>query len=159
MKLRSLLTLMALAIGIVLPTFAQQKDTVDSKIGEQIRALTSKYDAAFNSHDAAAVAALYTEDGVQVFHGTSHGRQAIEKSYAKYDFQRCRFNNRLIKVDRLNAVGNDVRAIGRWSDTGHDEPYPTSHEGHFTWIIAHEGDTWKIRKSTFSDSNIYSANG
>jgi hypothetical protein len=59
---------------------------------------------------------LYTEDWVQVFRGTPHGRQAIEKAYAKYDFQRCRFNNRLITVDRLNGVGNDVRAIGRWSD-------------------------------------------
>jgi uncharacterized protein (TIGR02246 family) len=113
---------LGLAIIFLVPVFAQQKDTVDPQVAEQIRALAAKYDAAFNRNDAAAVAALYTEDGVQVFRGTSHGRQAIEKAYAKYDFQRCRFNNRLITVDRLNGVGNDVRAIGRWSDTGHDEP-------------------------------------
>jgi uncharacterized protein (TIGR02246 family) len=158
MKTRFVLTVVGLAISFALPTYAQQKDTVDPKVEQQIRALAQKYDEAFNRNDAAAVAALYTEDGVQVFRGTSHGRQAVEKSYSKYDFQRCRFNNRLITVDRLNGVGNDLRANGRWSDTGHDEPYPTSHEGHFTWILVREGDTWKIHRSTFSDSNIYSTN-
>jgi SnoaL-like domain len=86
MKIRYLLALMGLAIGFTVPTFAQQKDTVDPQITEQIRALTVRYDAAFNSQDAAALAALYTTDGAYTFHGTSHGRRAIEKSYA-YDFQ------------------------------------------------------------------------
>jgi uncharacterized protein (TIGR02246 family) len=41
-----------------------------------------KYDEAFNKKDADAVAALYTVDAVYVAqHGTSHGRQAIEKTY------------------------------------------------------------------------------
>jgi uncharacterized protein (TIGR02246 family) len=150
--------LVGLAIGFTVPTFAQQKDTVDPKTAQQIRALSMKYDEAFNRNDAAAVAALYTEDGVQVFRGTSHGRQAIEKSYSKYDFQRWHFNNRLITIDRLNGIGNEVRAIGRWSDTAHDEPYPSSHDGHFTWILVREGDTWKIHRSTFSDSTSYSTN-
>jgi hypothetical protein len=44
-------------------TFAQQKDTAASQIDEQI---VKKFDEAFNNGDAAAVAALYTEDAVQV---------------------------------------------------------------------------------------------
>jgi hypothetical protein len=40
-----------LAIGLALPTFAQQKDTVDPKIDQQIRMLPIKYDAAINKHD------------------------------------------------------------------------------------------------------------
>jgi nuclear transport factor 2 (NTF2) superfamily protein len=51
----------------------------------QIRALASKYDAAFNRNDAAAVAALYTEDVVfKTPNGTFNGRQAIEEHFAKY---------------------------------------------------------------------------
>jgi ketosteroid isomerase-like protein len=65
----------------------QRKDTADPKIDQQIRMLAIKYDATFNNYKAVAIAALYTEDGVNAFHQTSHGRQAIEKSYA-YDFQR-----------------------------------------------------------------------
>jgi ketosteroid isomerase-like protein len=74
-----------LTISFAFPTLAQQKDTVDPKIIEQIRALATKFDEAYNKNDAAALAALYTGDAVYVAqHGTSHGRQAIEKTYANY---------------------------------------------------------------------------
>jgi hypothetical protein len=86
MKIRLLGALIGLAIGFAAPAFAQQKDTVDPQIVQQIRTLASKYDVAFNNNDAVAVAALYTEDGAHGWHGTSHGRHAIEKSYA-LDFQ------------------------------------------------------------------------
>jgi hypothetical protein len=55
MKIRLLLTLVGFAIIFALPTFAQQKDTVDSQIDEQV---TKKFDEAFNNSDAAALAAL-----------------------------------------------------------------------------------------------------
>jgi hypothetical protein len=52
MKTRSLLILAGLAISFVLPSFAQQKDAVDPKVEQQIRALAQKYD------DAIAIALL-----------------------------------------------------------------------------------------------------
>jgi hypothetical protein len=51
------------AINFGLPAFAEQKDTVDPQIAQQIRVLAAKYDEAINKHDAAAVAALYAQDG------------------------------------------------------------------------------------------------
>jgi uncharacterized membrane protein YvbJ len=63
MKMRLIVALVGLAISFVLPAFAQQKDTAASQIDEQI---VKKFDEAFNNGDAAAVAALYTEDAVQV---------------------------------------------------------------------------------------------
>ena len=57
MKNRLAVALAALAFGFVLPTFAQQKDTVDPQIAEQIRALAVKYDEAINKYDVAAVPA------------------------------------------------------------------------------------------------------
>jgi ketosteroid isomerase-like protein len=70
MKIRFLVALVGLAVSFASPTFAQQKDTVDPKIAQRIRALETKFDEAFNKNDAAAVAALYTEDA---FYGTPHG--------------------------------------------------------------------------------------
>jgi uncharacterized protein (TIGR02246 family) len=63
-----------------MPTFAQLKDTVDSQIDEQV---IKKFDETFNNGDAAALAALYTEDAVQVTpQGPVFGREAIEKLFA-----------------------------------------------------------------------------
>jgi hypothetical protein len=55
MNIRLLLALAGLVIGFALPALTQQKDAVDPKMAEQIRALTMKYDEAFNKNDAVAV--------------------------------------------------------------------------------------------------------
>jgi hypothetical protein len=61
MKIRLLLALVGLAVSFAFPTLAQQKDTVDPQTIEQLNANIKKADEAFNSNDAAAVAALVTE--------------------------------------------------------------------------------------------------
>ena len=154
MKIRLLLVLVGSVISFALPIFAQQKDTVDPQTAQQIRALTMKFDEAFNRNDAAGGAAFYTEDGVNVqpWGGGFHGRQAIEKGYAGV-FQSWHPSNHTSKLDRLKAAGNEVRSSGRWSHT--DTPTgsaPSNRVGSFTWIMVREGDTWKIRRSTFRDT-------
>jgi hypothetical protein len=42
MKMRFLCALIGLAISFAVPAFAQQKDTVDPKIAEQLSALSKK---------------------------------------------------------------------------------------------------------------------
>jgi uncharacterized protein (TIGR02246 family) len=156
MKIRLVVAQVGLAICFVLPTLAQQKDTVDPQIAQQIRALGAKYDEAFNKNDAAAVAALYAEDAVwKTPHGTFTGRQAIERDYAKREFQQYLCNNHVIKVDQVNAVGNDVRLLGTWNCTFQEgsRAGKESHvAGHLTWIIVRKGDTWQIRKCTYDES-------
>jgi nuclear transport factor 2 (NTF2) superfamily protein len=115
MKIRSALALTGLAIGFIFPTFARQKDAIDPKIDQQIRALASKFDEAYNKNDPAAVAALYTEDAVR-FNADNlrfHGRKAIEKSFADVDFKRWHSYNFFTNVDRVTAVRNQVRSNGR----------------------------------------------
>jgi uncharacterized protein (TIGR02246 family) len=133
-----------------LPTFAQQKNAIDPKIEQQIRVLAAKYDAAFNKHDSAAVAAFFTEDAVLgTPHGTFHGRQAIEKDCAQHNFQSYHSSNLFTTVDRVIAVGNDVRTIGRWSDTIQDDGATKHVEGHNSLVWVRDGDTWKIRKCSW----------
>src|SRR5580704_14004763 len=94
MKIRLLLALSGVAISFALPTFAQQKDTVDPRIAQQrdlvgdakaldeFGVLAEKQSEAFTNKDPAAVAALFTEDAVLVApDGMFSGRQAIEKRY------------------------------------------------------------------------------
>ena len=156
MKIRFVVTLTGLAISLAMPTFAQQKDMVDPKIVQQVRALAMKYEEAYNKHDATAVAALFTEDGVRVTPtGTFYGRPAIEKSFAKYDFQRWHVTDLYKRLDRVIAVGNGVSAHGIWGCTFQDDAFTKQNEGHFSWILVRDGNAWKIRRETNSESNFH----
>jgi hypothetical protein len=64
MKIRLAVALAGLAFGFDIPTFAQQKDTVDPKVEQKNRACAAKYDGVINEDDPVAVAALHTQDGV-----------------------------------------------------------------------------------------------
>jgi ketosteroid isomerase-like protein len=65
MKTRFLIALAGLAVSSDLRSFAQQKDTtVDPQITQKIRAIDKAYTEAINHNDAAAIAALYTEDEI-----------------------------------------------------------------------------------------------
>src|SRR6201984_1479200 len=66
MKIRSVVTIVGLAISFALPTFAQQTNTPDPQLREAFVAYCKKEDEAWNNNDAIALAALYTEDAVEV---------------------------------------------------------------------------------------------
>jgi Domain of unknown function (DUF4440) len=81
MKIRSLVALAGLTISFALPTFAQQKDTIDSQIDEQV---TKKINEAFNNGDAAALATLFTQGAVWVTpQGPVFGRETIQQRFCR----------------------------------------------------------------------------
>ena len=65
MKFRLLLTLAGLAIGFSAQTRAQEQNTVDPQVRQQIEALNQKFDEAFNQNDADAVADLFTAGAIE----------------------------------------------------------------------------------------------
>jgi uncharacterized protein (TIGR02246 family) len=159
MKMRLVAALTGLVISFAAPTFAQQKDTGDTKIAQQIRALAIDYANAFNRHDAAAVAAFFTEDGVRVSpSGVWRGRPAIAKSLALYEFQWWNCTDLLKRIDRVLTVGDRVIAQGIWSlnyqSIGANAPNK-SNAGQLSWVLVREGDTWKIARETTSSSNFH----
>ena len=139
MKIRLLLALVGLAISFALPTFAQQTNTPDPQVRREIEAALMKFDEAFNKHDAAAIAALFTLDAVQVLNwgggGTFSGQQAIEKNYA-VDFASSppEFVEKLIHV---YAIGGEISAISEWSHG--------IWNGYHARIYVRDADAWKIR--------------
>jgi uncharacterized protein (TIGR02246 family) len=155
MKNPFLLVLAGLVISLAVPAFAQQEDTVDPKIAEQVRALATKYDEACNKNDAAAVASLITEGAIWITpHGTFSGRQAIQNYYADYSFSRYHVNNVSTKCDQVNKFGDDVDAIGTWSCTFQDDFGHTKHvKGHFTFVIVPYN--LQIRANVYDESVPY----
>jgi uncharacterized protein (TIGR02246 family) len=165
MKMRLLLTLAGLAISFVLPTFAQQKDTADPRIAQQrdligdskaigeFGDLHRELDEAYDKNDAAAVAALFTEDGLFVTpYEMFSGRQQIESRHADM-FQRSPTIDFNCSRERrhLDAIDNAVWSAGQWACTSQSPTGPVFAVGCWTAIYVREGDAWKFRMLTLSE--------
>ena len=158
MKTRILAAIVGLAISFALPTFAQQKETVDPKIIEQIIALGKKWSEGENNNDAAAMGALFTEDAIWVTDtaGPLYGRQAIEKQFAEW-FKGARVSNHILKVDpnsfRVVGTADKIASNGEWSQTaGPPNGKPFQLKGYYLAIQTREGDAWKICLSAYNNS-------
>jgi uncharacterized protein (TIGR02246 family) len=155
MKISSLIALAGLVIGFTVPTLAQQKETVDPQIIEQLNAVSKKYDEADNNNDAAAMAALFTEDAVFVTDkGPIYGRQAIEKWYAN-DFEQWHHSNHIGKLDpnspRIIGTADNIASNGDWSLTVQGKTGdPIQLKGYWSDIDTREGNDWKIRMLTYN---------
>ena len=143
MKMPLLITLTGLAISFALPTFSQEKDTINSKIRQKMEALDTKYDEGFNKHDAASIAALFTEDAAQL---TSNevlsGRAAIEKWY-KSLLVGSSNSDCISKIDQVHkAIGEFPWSIGTltFKEGSHN------HSGFRFRVYLPEGGEWKISR-------------
>ncbi len=153
MKIRLVVALVGLAISFALPTFAQQKETVDPQLIQKLYdTLSKKWNEAYNNHDAAAIVAVYTEDAIDVTHtGPLYGRQAIEKFYAD-NFKGWQPKNHTSTIDphSVRMLGPDtLTRAGVWSETGkgkNGEDVPI--KGYFSEIDTRQGDAWKICELT-----------
>ena len=101
-----------------------------------------KFDEAFNNYDAAACAAFFTQDGVEIIRtwsegGLASGQQALEKRFAtEFASSPRKLSHKLLL---LYPVGNDICAILEYTLSPiHTEPR------HGARIYVREGDTWKI---------------
>jgi uncharacterized protein (TIGR02246 family) len=139
MKMPLLITLAGLAIAFAVPALAQEQNTVDPEVRQQIEAVHMKFVEAQNKRDAAAIAALFTEDAVQVWYGLSEGglasgQQAIEKRY-RVDFSAP--SPIESKIVQIYPIGNDICAITEYKIM--------TWKGHAVTIYGRDADTWKIR--------------
>ena len=151
MKMSSVVALVGLAITFALPALTQQKDTLDPQLRQVADALSKKFDEAYDNNDAAAVAALFTQDAVLVTaQGPIYGREAIEKHYAAL-FQKVHFSNHVAKPDQysphiIDTAGNEMWWNGEWNVTLQGQTGgPKQAKGYWTSIVVREGDTWKDR--------------
>jgi ketosteroid isomerase-like protein len=142
MKTRLLGALVGLAISLALPTFAQQKETVDPQIIQMLNAGDKKYIEAANNHDVAAIGALFTDDAiVNTDRGPVQGRQAIEKWYAG-DFKGWQPKNVAHTIDSVRMLGSDnLTDSGGWTETGKGEDVTA--KGYWSAVLSHQGDAWK----------------
>jgi uncharacterized protein (TIGR02246 family) len=149
MKIRLVLAIAGMAIGFTGPALAQQNAAgVDPAIIQQLEnTISAKYNEAVDKHDAAAIAALYTEDAVFLTAtGPLYGQKAIEKFYEDI-FASWKPTNHKSHRDpnSFRMLGSAITSAGLWSETGqgqNGEAIPI--KGYWSEINVREGDTWKI---------------
>jgi len=144
MKLRLLPAIAGLASCLLLPSIAEEQNTIDPAVRQQIEAAVLKYQEACNNYDAAAVAALFTQDAIEVAYemamsegSLASGREAIEKRYAAH-FASSPSKSSL-KLVQVYAIGSEVCAI---SERSHSFRVGKSYQA---TIFVREADDWKIR--------------
>lgn len=97
---------------------------------------------AFNKNDATAVAALFTQDAIEVGpDGPAYGQQAIEKRYSDL-FQKWHPTDHLNTIDKMYMLGNQACVIMKWGVGGY--------KGYVTLIMAPNGDDWLVQVATFN---------
>ena len=141
MKTPLAVTLVVLAIGFALPTFAQEQNAVDPEVRQQIEAAHMKFDEAYNRSDAAGCTADYTPDAIEVWSwetagGAAISQQAIEIRAAV----RLALNpaKRLRKLVQVYPIGDEICAISEFEHT-------SGKKGYCVAIYVRELDEWKVR--------------
>ena len=129
----------------------QKEPTPSEQERQQLDAFVRKFDEAFNSNDPAALAALFTEDAVEVTDtGPIYGREAIEKYYADV-FKQVHFSNHIATADQYSphiivTAGNEAWTSGEWTTTLKGQNFgPVDAKGNWVEIYHREGDDWKIQ--------------
>jgi ketosteroid isomerase-like protein len=139
MKMPLVVALVGLAIGFAVPSIAQETNTLDPEVRQQIEAVNIKLGEAQHKHDAAGAAALFTLDAIQVFDwtggGTFFGQEAIKKSFAE-NFASSP-PEVVGKLVQMYAIGDEISATYEWSAG----PW----KGYSLKIYVRDADTWKIR--------------
>jgi len=66
MKIRSLLAFVGLAISFAVPTFGQEKSIILPRVRQQIEAVFTQFQEAYNNRDVDGIASLYAENAFEL---------------------------------------------------------------------------------------------
>jgi uncharacterized protein (TIGR02246 family) len=143
MSRRITLLTTALLIGLATSAIGQQNQLQTDQ--QAVRELHVQFTTAFNRQDAAALAALFSEDGIRITpQGIIQGRDAIRNDSDKR-FQ-SRFHDLAITPLIVRALHDSIWEAGEWTMKIGDQPV----RGYFAMTLVREGNSFKIRDDTFN---------
>ena len=136
--------LVALALALPLPAFAQSGD-----LRGQIEKLSDAWEKAYNAGDAAGVAALYAKDAQVMAPGaeTASGTKAIKEAFAAGMAAVPKFE--LTTVDVVSS-GDLVVETGKWVATSADGKHLD--HGPYMTLFKKEGAGWKISRDIWNSA-------
>jgi uncharacterized protein (TIGR02246 family) len=117
----------------------------------EIKAAAERWDAAFNSGDAEAVAEFYASDARVVPSGGNEvfGAEAIGKFFG--DLIAKGFSGHKITVDNVAEKGPLAIATGKWQLSGPGEGGATEqYSGNWVNVLERDGDGWRVVLHTWN---------
>jgi len=140
MYLRRFLVLLFVSVSSISAYAQDAKKTADD--------FATKWVAAYDAGDAAALAALFTADGV--FNAPSgavlKGRDAIEKALAGRI--KAGWMKETVTTTDAEMAGTAVWAAGEYGLVGSGEQAGKQSGGHFGWVLVRDGDAWRAAMLT-----------
>jgi uncharacterized protein (TIGR02246 family) len=150
MKKDLLLALIPLVISFGVPAFAQQASTADPQLTQAVQTAVTKFGEALKNKDAAAVAALFTEDGLVVTGKEPvSGQKAIEQFFTKL-FEQEQISDLTTTLDQnsptISKDGKIIWITGVWNATVQPQDQTSAPvKGYFASVMDREGDGLKVR--------------
>ena len=144
---RFLMIVPALVMSLAASASAQQVSEQDARQAGQ--SVLDAWNKTAQQKDAAAHAALFTEDAVQVTpEGLISGRASIE-SRAAADYKV--YSGDPSKLEQVMMVGTEVMLrAGTWSGTYNGSNGPVHLKGFWSDVDVRDGNTWKIKQETYN---------
>ena len=135
-----------IAIGLTTSVSAQG---VDQDAKQQIEQIIAAYHDAWNKHDAAGIAALYTKDGIIVSqapvpHIVKHGQEDIVKNY-EAAFPNVPHHDSATADEIIPLGSGQFMSVGEFHLVNSDNKKV---DGHWTAVYVPEGGKLKIRMLT-----------
>jgi uncharacterized protein (TIGR02246 family) len=145
MTRRTAAALVALALTLPLPAAAQTGGDLRAQIGKMDQA----WQTAYNSGDAAAVAALYGKDAKIMPPGVepASGASAIQKYFTE-DIKGGAKNT--LTTEDVVGSGDYAVATGKWVATSAEGKHLD--HGSYATVYKKEGAGWKIYRDTWNSS-------
>jgi hypothetical protein len=135
MKTCLILAVAGWAIGLAVPTFAQEQKAVAPEVRQQIEAVFVKFQDAYNKRNAAGIGSLLTQDATELrsWQGWAIGQEAMVKRFES-DFA-GNPGKMVNTIVQMYPIGNAVcvigdTAVGTW-------------KGQTATIYVRDGDSWK----------------
>jgi uncharacterized protein (TIGR02246 family) len=135
-----------LAVAFVVLAFAFPLSAQDAAVGEAVDALSKEWTAIWNGGNAADFASLHAEDADSVdYEGETHkGRAAVVGELAEAMSYYKGSSIELVRTG-LHVVSPDVVVTdGTWELQGGENPDNAPTKGHYTFILAKEGEAFRI---------------
>jgi uncharacterized protein (TIGR02246 family) len=141
---------LAVLVCVALPSQSLRAQSPDA--AAEISRITDAYVKASLAADVKAIAALYTDDAVEMPPNQPmvKGRAAIEQYYTKQFGGTARLQSFTLTHIESKASGDIGYDVGTYRQTITDGQHPMNDTGKYTVVIKRTGGTWKVAYAIYN---------